>query len=521
MALGDEEDRGPFSDFLQNEQPDRQPGFVEYADASHEDTRSQQDRIAAGDSPWGSTQYNGTSGRIDVRPGVDVGALEREARAYAASKGVTYNQSDIEGYLRNTGYQTGGLSNEEARHNLFENYDQRASNTPGAAHQPNTPYVGPRTPWPTGPGGQTSSSSGGGSMPLSAAMSSLGPAPQPYIDGTARGQLYAQAFAMMQEGAKTQLGRYFTPLEVDSHLQRMGYRFDGDDKLPMHNVGSWISTVLPHEAEAVAYRSRQQSAAAPPSAPLAPPPGGTPGPGIASTEPGGPAANSSLIPRYTGPTYRGGAFDDPASNFAEQYALHRFGERTSPGADSGTGLYESFARRFAEMLQAPPFTSSQEAALKAKAFDQLEQSKMNELRTKAEELSRRRIPPSSGVYISEMNRIRDKWDRLKASNQNVLMTDAIGEHQRRLTQALQVLGSLAGSENQRLDAALALSMVPYNLQSAAYDRLANASGLGGAGGSGDLMQLLQLAMEQGRYDQQGQSASLGALMEVLGSLFGA
>lgn len=91
-------------------------------DASRQDTRTQDERIAAFDSPAGSTQYTGSSGRIDVRRGIDPGQVEAQLREMS---GGLYHQSDLEGVLRNTGYQTGGVSLEQALANARENYAQR------------------------------------------------------------------------------------------------------------------------------------------------------------------------------------------------------------------------------------------------------------------------------------------------------------------------------------------------------------------------------------------------------------
>jgi hypothetical protein len=225
---------------------------------------------------------------------------------------------------------------------------------------------------------------------------------------------------------------------------------------------------------------------------------------------------------FSSPYGSGSQYDDPASMLAEQYAMHRLGQRTNPDPNSGTGLYETFAKHFSELLQKPVFSDAEEHALKVKAFDQLESMKSTEMQQKADELGRRRIPPSSGVYLSEMNRIRDKWDKLAAGNQNELTTSAIGERQRRLTQALSVLAQLQGSEEGRFDAGLALSMVPLGMQNAAFGRLVNATNLGSGGAASStsgLLQLLNLVQQQSNFNTAGQSASLGNLMEVLGYLF--
>jgi hypothetical protein len=77
------------------------------------------------DSPAGSTPYAGPDGNIDNVIG-DTSGLEQQLRDYASQAGVSYDVSDMEGILRNTGYQTGGSSLDQALSNQFGIYDQRA-----------------------------------------------------------------------------------------------------------------------------------------------------------------------------------------------------------------------------------------------------------------------------------------------------------------------------------------------------------------------------------------------------------
>lgn len=143
-------------------------------DASTADTRTQAERIAANDSPAGSTEYQGTSGRIDNVIG-DTSALEAQLRAEAAARGVAYDPSDLEGILRNTGYQSGGMSYAQALANQLGIYDQRALYD-GISVQDRGPYING-----TAGGGSTGTSSGSGSWFNSNAPSAgFGAVPSPF-----------------------------------------------------------------------------------------------------------------------------------------------------------------------------------------------------------------------------------------------------------------------------------------------------------------------------------------------------
>jgi hypothetical protein len=75
-----------------------------------------------------------------LRDGLDVAAIEQRLRASARNFGVEYDQSDLDGILRNAGYGAAHLGSTERYLSSVEsfigeaekNYRQRAGNTPGA-----------------------------------------------------------------------------------------------------------------------------------------------------------------------------------------------------------------------------------------------------------------------------------------------------------------------------------------------------------------------------------------------------
>lgn len=62
---------------------------------------------------------------------VDIAALEAQLKQGAASQGVTYDPSDLQGILRNISYDTGGTSLDTATQNALSTYHDRATNVPG------------------------------------------------------------------------------------------------------------------------------------------------------------------------------------------------------------------------------------------------------------------------------------------------------------------------------------------------------------------------------------------------------
>lgn len=464
--------------------------------------------VDPGQGPFGGSSPAAPTPSIDSY----ISQLEAEARKQGATPEAGWRDDLSRAYQ---GGDNAARSTEDIFKSIFENQAKRGASTnartvDSQSSEGNDLYgsgTGNPSNTPGGPFGQPQQSDAMRSV-LSALSSMPALQTQPGRGGIdpARGDVYRQAYEQIQNAAYKELGRYFDPKDVDVHLRNMGYRFDEDKRIPMPNVQNWTTNILPTEPEAVAYRQR----GAQPTTPSTP----------------SPASNTTLTPTAAPsspfPTRPAPMFSDPAQQFVEDTAMTRYEQRTNPPQGSGTQLYESFAKEFASLLQGDVFSDAEEAALKTKAFDQLEQNKQSEMRQKAEELARRRISQQSGVYISEMNRIRDKWDKHKAAAQNDLTTQAIGERQRRLTQSLSVLASLSASEEGRLDAAMALAMIPLQLQQQAFQNNVTAAGLGGdlSGVTQGLYQLLSMANDNARYDDATRAGAYAGIGEWLGSLFG-
>lgn len=57
----------------------------------------------------------------------DYSDIERQLKERASQKGLAYDPSDLEDIKRNTGYDVGGISPEQALQNAFTKYDERAA----------------------------------------------------------------------------------------------------------------------------------------------------------------------------------------------------------------------------------------------------------------------------------------------------------------------------------------------------------------------------------------------------------
>jgi len=93
--------------------------------------------LLSGDLKAGDSQYNQREGMLRER--LDLTELERRLQQEAKALDVTYDRSDLEGILRNAGYDATHLGSSERYMAAIEkyvgearnNYRQRSSNTPG------------------------------------------------------------------------------------------------------------------------------------------------------------------------------------------------------------------------------------------------------------------------------------------------------------------------------------------------------------------------------------------------------
>lgn len=161
-------------------------------------------------------------------------------------------------------------------------------------------------------------------------------------------------------------------------------------------------------------------------------------------------------------------FTDPSQQLLESYALNRFQQLQNPDPNSGTALYESYAKQLVDQLKAAPYTQGDEAAIKAGAYNQINQDEATTTQQWMQEMAKRGIPPSSGVALQGIQNIKQQFNQSRASVDQQFATNAIGMSQANRTNALGVLGNLATSENTRLNAAGTYAAIPYNMTQTAF-----------------------------------------------------
>ena len=100
-------------------------------------------------------------------------------------------------------------------------------------------------------------------------------------------------------------------------------------------------------------------------------------------------------------------------------------------------------RRRVDELNAEPFSATEEAAQRVKAFDNLERSRAVAVQQVRERLVAQGHAPSSGTVEAAIQQVNASFDGLRAQNENSLLLNNINERQRRKSEAISIEQQLA------------------------------------------------------------------------------
>lgn len=244
----------------------------------------------------------------------------------------------------------------------------------------------------------------------------------------------------------------------------------------------------------------------------------TPGGPLTGYRPGGASGSAAPAFQNTSPQ-----FDDPSQRLIEDYALDRFRQLQNPDPNSGTALFEKYARKLIDTLRGPVYSAGDEAVIKGKALDTIMGEQDRTIQQWMEQLSRRGIPPSSGPALEGIRQIQDHYKRLRTQVEADFARDAIAQTRTQRQQVLSTAGQLAGSEQSRLNAAGTYAAMPYGLTQDAFQR--NLQLVGAGGNPASLVQsLLGVAnanQASDYYSSQQRQQLAGGLLQLLGYMTGA
>jgi hypothetical protein len=216
------------------------------------------------------------------------------------------------------------------------------------------------------------------------------------------------------------------------------------------------------------------------------------------------------------------SFTDPTQRLVEDSALARYKQLQNPDANSGQAMYEQYAKELIATLKGPVYSAGDEASIKAGALDSVFKDRDQTKQRWLETISQRGMSPSSGPALEGLRRIDEHYKTLQTTVDAQFARDAIDQTRAQRFQVLNTAGQLAGTENSRLDQALDVARIPYNLSNDAFSR--NLS-LVNAGGSPQaaLNSALQL-FQSNQYANAQSSAQrqelANGLLQYLGYMFG-
>ena len=222
------------------------------------------------------------------------------------------------------------------------------------------------------------------------------------------------------------------------------------------------------------------------------------------------------------PTNTNPQFDDSSQRLIEDYALDRFHQRQNPDPNSGTALFEKYARELIDTLKQPVYSPEDEAVLKSKAVNTIEGERTQTKQRWLEELNRRGIAPSSGIALQGLLDIDNHFNTARNTFETSFAADAVSATRANRVQVLDTYGQLADSEESRLREAGTYAAMPYGLQNDAFQRNLQLVGLGGNPSNfiNSLLGIQEAGMQADYYRSSNRAALSAGLLQYLGYVYG-
>lgn len=227
---------------------------------------------------------------------------------------------------------------------------------------------------------------------------------------------------------------------------------------------------------------------------------------------------------YQAPAFRNTSptFSDPSQRLIEDSSLARYAQLQNPGANSGQAMYEQEIKNLIQTLKGPVYSAGDEATIKAGALDAVMRDRDQTKQRWLEEVSRRGMAPSSGPALEGLRRIDEHYKTLQTTVDAQFARDAIDQTRAQRQQVVSNAGLLAGTENNRLDQALDVARIPYNLSNDAFSRNLSLVNTGGSPSSllNSALQLYAANQQASAYNSQQRQALANGLLQYLGYAFG-
>jgi hypothetical protein len=214
-------------------------------------------------------------------------------------------------------------------------------------------------------------------------------------------------------------------------------------------------------------------------------------------------------------------FDDPTQRLVEDSALARYQHLQNPDPNSGTAMYEQYARDLVNALKQPVYSPQDESILKGGALDAMTQERDQTKQRWLEELSRRGMSPSSGPALQGLLEIDNHYNQARTQVEAQFAQNAIQQTRDQRFQTADVLSKLSQSEEGRLSDAVNYAKMPYGLTQDAFGRnlqLTSAAGNPAANLS-SLLSVYQTLANNNRLNSLDRQNGLESIFQSLAELF--
>lgn len=235
---------------------------------------------------------------------------------------------------------------------------------------------------------------------------------------------------------------------------------------------------------------------------------------------------------------------NPSRDLLDKY-LARLDETDKRNKANADAYVASLRTRIAD-LQKPPYTSGEEAVLRAKAFDQLERRRQETLKNSREDVYARGFAPTSGLVAGQDNQVNNRFEQTRGGIESDLLQSGIEETQTRADKAtalegliqqalngadlggLQMLSSSANVEDQinqerqqREREILSTIGLPLDLMSNRQQLANQTLGVGGNPQSivNSIMALLGQGQQNRNFNYQGNANNAAGMGQLLSILF--
>lgn len=217
--------------------------------------------------------------------------------------------------------------------------------------------------------------------------------------------------------------------------------------------------------------------------------------------------------------FRGNEFIDPWGSTLEQLVSGFLGNSRKRAEE----LANTYRSRAKELRDTPAYSAQDEAALQAKAYDQLERRRQETLKNKREQVYARGFAPTSGLVTGAENDVNTTFEQARTGIASDILRAQLDETNRRKDAALQLEALATEALNGGDLGAIQATGLPLQLMNT---RQNSALNLFNSTNSNNMAQLLSLILNSAGNNQQNNQnnaannwSGVGGLLGMLGGLF--